>query len=81
RIDSHRIPAGTDERSCEQSSGAALEEAAEASRAAPTPASPADSSALWPAGSLVAVAGLSLCGDWRRRRSGSTLTERGVERY
>jgi hypothetical protein len=68
------MPAGTVEEGVPQANREASGEAVQGS---PDQENQAD----FAAGSLVAVAGVSLMGDWRRRRSGSTLTERRVERY
>jgi hypothetical protein len=67
------MPAGTVEEGVPQANREASGEAVQGS---PDQENQAD----FAAGSLVAVAGVSLMGDWRRRRSGSTLTERRVER-
>ncbi len=71
------MPAGTVEEGVPQANRAVSGEAAQGSPESPEHGGEADLAA----GSLVAVAGVSLIGDWRRRRSGSTLTERRVERY
>ncbi|MFN5530174.1 MAG: hypothetical protein ACK5F7_06345, partial [Planctomycetaceae bacterium] len=68
------MPAGTVEEGVPQAN---REVSGEAAQGSPDQENQAD----FAAGSLVAVAGVSLMGDWRRRRSGSTLTERRVERY
>ena len=71
------MPAGTVEEGVPQATRAVSGEAAQGSPESPEHGGEADLAA----GSLVAVAGVSLIGDWRRRRSASTLTETRVERY